>query len=172
MALLRFQVRIADDHIAHVTHIEVHIHLLERGSPETAGIVGTERHPRALDLRSLATSGTQELIDDGETPGKSLLGRGREIVIADTSDDVQLIGDVPVELCIAVDIVLGVAGVVDELIGREIVVHIVRSEDEAVLAERMVIQRMHDMLLVAVVVVMGTCTVRQEVRLVVFVEGV
>ena len=37
MALLWFQIRIADDHITHITHVEMHIHLLERRSPETAG---------------------------------------------------------------------------------------------------------------------------------------
>ena len=159
VALLRFQVRTSDEHIPHIAHVEVHIHLLKRRGPEAAGIVGTEGYPR-------------QFVDHGESFGKSLLCRSREIIVSDTAHDIQLRRDVPVELCIAVDIVLCMARVVDELVCREIVVHVVGSKDKAVVTKRMAEQRMNDMLLIAVIMVMGTCAVGQEVGLVVLVEGV
>ena len=60
VALLRLEVGVSDDHIAHVAHVEVHIHLLERGGAEAAGIVGAEGHP-------------WRLIDDGEALRECLL---------------------------------------------------------------------------------------------------
>ena len=83
-----------------------------------------------------------------------------------------MLGDVPVELSIAVDIVLRVAGARHELVGREIVVHVVDPDDEVVLAKLIAEQRMYYMLSVAIVVVVGTSAVWQKVGLVILVEGV
>ena len=46
VTLLRLKVRIADDPIAHITHVEVHINLLECRCTKATGIVGAEGHPR------------------------------------------------------------------------------------------------------------------------------
>ena len=62
VALLGLEVWIADNHIPHVAHVEVHVHLFERWCTETAGIVGAEGHPG-------------EFIDNGESLGKSTLRR-------------------------------------------------------------------------------------------------
>ena len=159
VALLRLQVWITDEHIAHITHIEVHIHLLERRCPEAAGVVGTEGHPRLF-------------IHQSETFCEGFLCRCREVVVSDTTHHVELLGDIPVELGIAVDIVLCVVGVVDELIGGEIVVHVVGSKEKAVLAECMTIECMRHMLPIAVVMVVGTGAVGHVVGLVIAVEGV
>ena len=101
MALLRLQVWISENHIPHVAHVEVHIHFFERRGPETAGIIGAEGHP-------------WKLIYDGESLCECLLSRSREIIVTDAAHNVQLVGDVPVKLCIAVDIVLFVFGIVNE----------------------------------------------------------
>ena len=94
------------------------------------------------------------------------------MVVAQASHDVQLRRDVPVELRIAVDVILRVAGVVAELIGGEIVVHIVGSHDQDVLAERMVIEGVGHVLAVGVVVVVGARAIGHVVSLVVLVEGI
>ena len=159
VALLGLKVGIADDHIAHVAHVEEHIHLLERGSTEAAGVVGAKGEPG-------------EFVDDGQTLGEGLLRRSGEIIIAETAHDVEPLGDVPVELGIAVDVVLGVAGVVGELVGGEIVVQVVGSQDERVFAKGMAVEGVCDVLAVAVVMVVGTSAVGLEVGLVVLVVGV
>ena len=159
MALLGFKVWISDDPITHATHIEMHIHLLERGRTETAGIVGAEGKDR-------------EFIHHGETSREGLQRRGREVIVAGAAHDVELIGDVPVELDIAVDIVLRVAGIIDKLIGGEVVVQVVGAKEQVVLTKGMVVERMHHMLLIAVVVIMRTRAVRHEISLVVLVVGV
>ena len=159
VALLGLEVGITDDHIAHAAHVEVHEHLLERRCAETAGIVGAESYPG-------------ELVDDGESLGKSILRRGREVVIAQAGHDIQSRSDVPVELRIAVDVALRVAGVVAELIGREVVVQVVSSQDEDVFAERMVVDGVGHVLAVGVVVVVGARAVGHVVGLVVLVVGI
>ena len=159
VALLGLQVWISDEHIAHVAHIEVHIHLLERRCPEAACVVGTEGHPRLL-------------VHQSKPLGKGFLCRCREVVVSDTTHHVELLGDIPVELGIAVDIVLCVVGVVDELIGGEIVVHVVGSKEKAVLAECMTIECMRHMLPIAVVMVVGTGAVGHIVSLVIAVESI
>ena len=63
-------------------------------------------------------------------------------------------------------------GVVDELVGGEIVVQVVGSEEQAVLSERMVVEGVYHMLTVAVVVVVGTRAIRHEVGLVILVVGI
>ena len=159
MALLGLEVGIADNHIAHVAHVEVHEHLLERRCAEAAGIVGAEGHPG-------------EFVDDGEPLGERTLRGGREVVVAQAGHDVQPRRDVPVELRIAVDVALRVAGVVAELIGGEVVVQIVGSQDEDVVAERVVIEGMSHVLAVGVVVIVGACAVGHIVGLVVLVVGI
>ena len=159
MTPLWFQVGITENHIAHITHVEVHIHLLERRRTEATGVVGTEGHPG-------------EFIDNGKSSGKCLVRRSGEIIIAYTSHEIQLVRDVPVELGITVDIVLRMTRIILKLIGRKIIVHIVGTDNQGVLAKRMVIERMTHMLSVAVIMVMGTGAVRREVRLVVLVVGI
>ena len=63
-------------------------------------------------------------------------------------------------------------GACNELIGGEIVVHEVGADNQMVLAKLIAEQRMNDVLLIAVVVVMRASAVGQEVGLVVLVEGV
>ena len=159
VALLGLEVGIADNHIAHVAHVEVHEHLLERGCTEAAGIVGAEGHP-------------WEFVDDGEPLGERTLRGGREVVVAQAGHDVQPRRDVPVELRIAVDVALRVAGVVAELIGGEVVVQVVGSQDEDVVAERVVIEGVSHVLAVGVVVVVGARAVGHVVGLVVLVVGI
>ena len=60
MALLWLKVRISNNHVTHVAHVEMHVHLFQRGSTETTGIVRTEGHPR-------------KLIHNGKSLGKRLL---------------------------------------------------------------------------------------------------
>ena len=64
------------------------------------------------------------------------------------------------------------AGIVEELIGGEIVVQVVGTENQAVLAQRMAVQGMHYMLPVAIVMIVGSRAVGLEIGLVVLVVGV
>ena len=159
MAPLRLQVRITDNHISHISHVEMHVHLLERRSPESAGVIGAEGHPR-------------HLVDDSETLSECLLRRSGEEIVSYASHHVQPVGDVPVELCKSINIVLRVAGVVDELIGCEKVVHEVGTHYQAVPAKSMAVEGMEHMLPVAVVMVMGPRAAGQEVGLVILVVSV
>ena len=145
--------------LKHVAHVVVHIHLLQRGSPETAGIVGPEGHP-------------WKFIDHGEALGERTPLGSREIVVSYTAHHVQTLGDVPVKLRIAVDVVLCVIGVFYELVGCEIVVYVVGPHEKRVLPKRIAEQPMHHMLPVAVVVVVGACAVGHEIGLVILVESV
>ena len=63
-------------------------------------------------------------------------------------------------------------GAGNELIGGKIVVHEVGADNQMVLAKLIAEQRMNDVLLVAVVVVVRASAIGQEVGLVVLVEGV
>ena len=159
VALLWLQVGISEDHITHVTHVEAHVHLLERRGTEAAGIVGTEGEPR-------------ELIDDCQALGEGFLGRGGEVVVAHAAHHVESVGDIPVELGIAVDIVLRVGGTGYKLIGREVVVHVVGSQDQVVLAKGIAEQGVDDVLTIAVVMVVGTSAVGHIVGLVILVVGI
>ena len=64
------------------------------------------------------------------------------------------------------------AGVVDKLVGGEIVVQVVGSQEQGVLPKRMAVERVDHMLTVAVVVVVGTGTIGHEVGLVILVVGI
>ena len=159
MTLLRLQIGIADEHIAHITHIEVHIHLLERGCTETAGIISAEGHPR-------------ELIHQGQTLNEGFLRRGGEIVVAHTAHDIQAVGDIPVKLRKAIDIVLRMTGIINKLIRGEIVVHIISTQNQTILTKGMMVEGMSHMLPIAVVVVVGAGAVGLEVGLVVLIKGI
>ena len=156
MALFGFQLRIANQHNAHVAHVVMHIHLFERRCTKPTGIIGSECEPR-------------EFIDPGQTFRESLLGGSRKIVIAHTRHHIETVVDVPVELNIAVDVVLRMGCIVTKLIGGEIVMQDISSHQEVVSAQRVTVEGMRHMLPVTVVVVVRTGTVGQIVRLIVLV---
>ena len=156
MALFGFQLRIANQHNTHVAHVVMHIHLLERRCTKPTGIIGSECEPR-------------EFIDPGQTFRESVLGGSRKIVIAHTRHHIETVVDVPVELNIAVDVVLRMGCIVTKLIGGEIVMQDISSHQEVVSAQRVTVEGMRHMLPVTVVVVVRTGTVGQIVCLIILV---
>ena len=134
----------------------MHIHLFERRCTKPTGIIGSECEPR-------------EFIDPGQTFRESLLGGSRKIVIAHTRHQIETVVDVPVELNIAVDVVLRMGCIVTKLIGGEIVMQDISSHQEVVSAQRVTVEGMRHMLPVTVVVVVRTGTVGQIVCLIILV---
>ena len=113
-----------------------------------------------------------ELVHGGESGGDRLVVGCREIVVPKTSDDVQLLCWIVVELCVSVGLVLRVLGIVQKLVCSKIVVHEIRSDRKCIFANKMVVDGMANVLNVAVVVVVSALSAGVEVCLVVLVESI
>ena len=159
IALLRLHIRITNNHISHVSHVIVHIHLLERRGTESACIVGTEGN--AIQLIHSCQSGCE-----------CLCIRSREIVVSHASHHVYASVWVEIELGKGINIVLLVRSVVKKLICGEIVVQKVGTKCQDMLTKRVIVYGMSHMLSVAIVVVVSTFTFWSEIRLVILVIGI